>query len=68
MNFFSQTVCSSNLAYNATVKPSAENIGIKIYVLPPTQWLFTVVVLTTLQWILQQRFILFTLKYYSPYL
>ena len=63
MNFFSQTVCNSNLAYSATAKPSAENIRIKIYVLSPTQWPFTVIVLTTLQ-----RFIFFTLKYYPPYL
>ena len=63
MKFFSQTVCNSNLAYSATAKPSAENIGIKMYVLPPTQWPFTVIVLTTLQ-----RFIFFTLKYYPPYL
>ena len=53
--FFTNSVPSSNFAYSATVKPrpSADYIGRKISVLPPTQLVFTVIELIILQQILQ---------------
>ena len=45
----------SDFAYSATVKPraSADSIGVKISVLPPTQLVFIVIELPILQQILQ---------------
>ena len=45
----------SNFAYSSTVTPipSGEYSGIKMSVLSPTQPVFTVILLTVLQWVLQ---------------
>ena len=53
--FFHKLSSSFCLAYSATVKTrlSADYIGMKISVLPPTQLEFTVIELTILQRILQ---------------
>ena len=49
--FFTNSVPSSNFGYSATLKPrpSADYIGMKISVLPPTQLVFTLIELTILQ-------------------
>ena len=53
--FFTNSFPSSNFAHCAAVKPrpSADYIGLKILVLPPTQLVFIAIELTMLQRILQ---------------